>query len=286
LFFVVLWKRLCWYKTVYVHYSYIWAIVSSLLMRISGGTTYYRSCWMMRLFWKNRLLQIALKMVNYLVTGVHVLMSWYAKHYGISQHKIKIMPNRIELHRLSSIHLDKQKLKDTLWFASHDKIVLFVHRLAERKGAHYIAPIAQALQSHPSIKLLVIGDGPYKETLLQQINAWKLTNITYIGKVPNKDVYTYFSISDVFFMPSEEEWFPRVLLESMACNVPYVAADIWWVKEISPPWQQKYIYEIWDVQWFSKGIVDILQEKFDYRDYIKQYDISEVKKIFIKLINR
>ena len=224
--------------------------------------------------------------MNYLVTGVHALKLWYAKHYAISQHKIKIMPNWIELQRLPSINSDKQILRNKLWFSSQDKIVLFVHRLAERKGAHYIVPIAKLLQSHPSIKFLVIGDGPYKETFLQQINAWKLTNITYIGKVPNKDIYTYFSISNVFFMPSEEEWFPRVLLESMACNVPYVASDIWWVKEISPPWQQKYIYDIWDVQWFSKGIVDILQEKFDYHDYIKQYDISEVRKIFINLIDK
>lgn len=285
LFFFILYKRLFWYKKVYIHYSYIWAIMSSIVMRLTWGKTYYWNCGMMRIFGKNTLLQISLKLVNYLVTWVHALKAWYSQNYWISEKKILIMPNWIELKRMKQIKVDKDKFKKKLWFKTNDRIILFLHRLAERKWIHYVTKIAEKLKDKNSMKILVVWDGPYKETFLQQINAWKLTNITYIGKVPNKDVYMYFSIADVFLMPSEEEWFPRVLLESMACNVPYVASDIWWVKEISPPWQQKYIYEIWDVQWFSKGIVDILQEKFDYRDYIKQYDISEVKKIFISMIN-
>lgn len=97
-------------------------------------------------------------------------------------------------------------------------------------------------------------------------------------------MYKYFLASDVFLMPSEEEGFPRVLIESMACNLPYVASDIGGVREISPEWEQKYIVGIGDVEGFSIKIQEILKEKFNFDEYVKQFDIKNVKNRFIRLI--
>lgn len=284
LFFIILYKRFFWYRIAYIHYSYIWAIVSSIIMRCSFWKTFYWSCGMMWLFGKQPLLKISLHLVNHLVTWANALKKWYSKNYGISENKILIMPNWIELNRLKTITIDKNEFKKSLWFKENEKIILFLHRLAERKWIQYVSKIAEKFRNIKNIKFLVIGDGPYRETLLEEKKNWNLDNILYIGKVPNKDVYNYFLISDVFLMPSEEEWFPRVLLESMACNVPYVASDIWWVKEISPEWQQDYIYKIGDINGFTEGIHKLSGEHFDFSEYIKKYDISEVKNIFFQLI--
>lgn len=287
LFFVVLRQRIRGYRTAYIHYSYIGAIVASLVLRLSGGTTYYRNCGMMRLFGKNRLLHCALHAVSYLVTGVHALKQWYSDTYGISQEKILIMPNWVELARLQDPTYDKIAQKQALGLAPEDKVILFVHRLAPRKGIQYVAPIAKAFLTSPHVKFLVIGDGPYRETFLQEISDWKLTNITYIGKVPNREVYRYFLLADIFLMPSEEEWFPRVLIESMACNTPYVASDIGWVKEISPERQQPYIYPVGEVQAFIAGIQTLLwlPSPYQYQSYVQQYDIAPVSKHFISLLH-
>ncbi len=286
LFLVVLWQRLRNYKTVYIHYSYIGAIVSSVVMRLSGGTTYYRNCGMMWLFGKNTLLKYALHAVNYLVTGVHALKQGYSETYGISQDKILIMPNWVELARLQDPTYNIQQKKADLGLAPTDKVILFVHRLAPRKGIQYVSQIAKQFLASPEIKFLVIGDGPYRETFLQEIKDWKLTNITYIGKVPNREVYRYFLLADVFLMPSEEEGFPRVLIESMACNTPYVASDIGGVKEISPDRQHPYIYQIGDIQGFVSGIRTLLslEKPYYYQTYVQQYDIAPVTKHFISLL--
>jgi len=286
---MVFWKRLQGYKKAYIHYSYIWAIFSSIIMRLTWWKTRYRNCGMMRLFSDNKALnlKLSLKLVNYLVTWVNALKKWYSTHYGISEKKIKIMPNRIELDRVEKVKKDLniEEERKKLWFWPNDRIVLFVHRLAPRKWIHYICPIAKELQKEKNIKFLIIGDGPYKEKFLEEINENKLENIKYIGRVANKEVYKYFLLADVFLMPSEEEWFPRVLLESMACNTPYVASDIGGVKEISPEFQQKYIYDIGNIDWFSTWIIDILKEKFNFNEYINKFNIEEVKKYFLKFIN-
>lgn len=287
LFCVVVWKRLCGYKTAYIHYSYIGAIVASLVLRLSWWKTYYRNCGMMWLFGKNNLLKWALHAVNYLVTGVHALKQGYSETYGISQDKILIMPNWVELARLQDPTYNKQQKKADLGLSPTDKVVLFVHRLAPRKGIQYVSQIAKQFLDTPAVKFLVIGDGPYRETFLEEIKDWKLTNITYIGKVPNREVYRYFLLADVFLMPSEEEGFPRVLIESMACNTPYVASDIGGVKEISPSRQQPYIYTIGNVDGFVAGIRQLLtlEKSYDYQTYVQQFDIAPVTKHFILLLH-
>ncbi len=290
LFFVVLWKRICWYRKVYIHYSYIWAIFSSIIMRLTFWKTFYWNCWMMWLF-KNKkqfLLRISLKIVNYLVTWVNALKKWYSENYWISENKILIMPNWIELNRVKSVknNMDILFEKEKLWFTNNDKIILFIHRLAERKWIHYVSKIAKEFNDNKNIKFLIIWDWPYKKKLLEEIYNSEWNNIKYIWKVSNKEIYKYFLLSDVFLMPSEEEWFPRVLLESMACGIPYVASDIWWVREISPSYQQKYIYKIWDIRLFRNWIEKLLTKKIDFTNYINKYDICEVKEIFLELINR
>lgn len=279
-------RRLSGYKTVYIHYSYIWAIASSIVMRLSFGRTYYWSCWMMWLFWEQPLLKLTLKFVNFLVTGVNALKDWYSQHYDIRKDKILIMPNWIELERIKSVQVNKIDEKEKLWMNKDDKIILFVHRLAERKWIHYVIPIANFFEGEENIKFLIIGDGPYKKQLLEGIKDWNIKNIHYIGKVPNREVYKYFLISDVFLMPSEEEWFPRVLLESMACGVPYVASDIGGVREISPEWQQEYIYKIGDAEWFVQWInKQLWVNKKSYNKHIEGYDIKNITPVFIKIIS-
>lgn len=108
-------------------------------------------------------------MVHHLVTGVEALREGYSKHYGILADSIRVMPNWVELDRMSSMDFDRDEMRKSLGYSETDKIVLFVHRLAERKGIHYVTKIAEKLKSEANIKFLVIGDGPYRETFLREI---------------------------------------------------------------------------------------------------------------------
>jgi glycosyltransferase involved in cell wall biosynthesis len=270
------------YKDFYIHYSYISAINASLIARLSGAKTFYWSCGMMWLFGKDRALELVLKMINHLVTGVEALKLGYIEHYGISADKVKIMPNWIDLDRFNNIDINliykKYSLNNT------DQYLLFVHRLAKRKGAHYIARLAK---SNPEFKFLIAGDGPYKEQLVKEITD--LNNVILLGKVPNQDVPSLMKISKLFFMPSEEEGFPRVLLESMAAGLPYVAFDIGGVREISTKEQQEYIVD--NVNNMDLAIKNILNNTDMYDkliqinlEHVKQFDIKVVRNKFIELI--
>ena len=270
------------YKNFYIHYSYISAGNASLIAKLSGARTFYWSCGMMWLFGKDRALGLVLKLINHLVTGVKALKSGYVEHYGISVDKIKIMPNWIDLNRFNNI--DTDNILEKYKLNKDDKYIFFVHRLAKRKGAHYIAKLAK---TNPEFKFLIAGDGPYKKQLEQEIKD--LDNVILLGKIPNKDIPGLMRISKLFFMPSEEEGFPRVLLESMAAGLPYVAFDIGGVREISTKEQQEYIVD--DVASMNIGIKEILSNQDIYNklkqvnlEHVKQFDIKVVKNKFIELI--
>jgi glycosyltransferase involved in cell wall biosynthesis len=280
-FLLLLWIRLQGVKIFYIHYSYISAINASLIARLSGAKTFYWSCGMMWLFGKDKALGLVLKLINHLVTGVEALKSGYIEHYGISADKVKIMPNWIDLDRFSNINIDLIYKKYNL--NSTDKYILFVHRLAKRKGAHYIANLAK---NNLEFKFLIAGDGPYRKELEQEIKG--LDNVILLGKVPNKDVPGLMNISKLFFMPSEEEGFPRVLLESMATGLPYVAFDIGGVREISIKNQQDYIVD--NIDDMDVVIKKLLNNQAIYDklkqvnlDHVRQFDLKQVKNKFIEL---
>ncbi len=287
-FYFILKIRLRGYKNFYVHYSYISAFNAGLIARVSGARTFYWSCGMMWLFGKKGLLKLVLHMVSYLVTGARSLIDGYSSEYNLATNKIKIMPNWIDLQRFSNFNLDNIYQKYNL---ERDKdYVLFVHRLAERKGAHYIAKIASTFADRKNVKFLIAGDGPYKDTLAKEIK--NLDNVILLGKVPNRDVPAIMKIAKLFFMPSEEEGFPRVLLEAMAAYLPYVAFDIGGVKEISSFDQQEYIVPLKSVSTMIEKINVLLDNEslrlnlaeLNYQ-HVKKFDILKVKEIFIGLFN-
>lgn len=281
-FLLLLWIRLQGVKNFYIHYSYISAFNSSLIARLSGAKTFYWSCGMMWLFGKDKFLEIVLKLANYLVTGLDALKLGYIEHYGISASKAKIMPNWIDLNRFTNVDVDliynKYKLnKDS-------EYIIFVHRLAKRKGAHHIARLAK---DNRELKFIIVGDGPYKENLEKEIKD--LDNVILLGKVPNTDVPGLMKISKLLFMPSEEEGFPRVLLESMAAGLPYTAFDIGGVREISSSEQQEYIVD--DARAMDTAINNILNNHVHDKlkqanlEHVKQFDIMVVRNKFIELFS-
>jgi len=226
-------------------------------------------------------------MVNFLVTGVESLKKGYADNYNISLNKIKIMPNWIDLVRFQNIEHNFIYSKYNL---EKDRVyVLFLHRLAKRKGAHYIVPVAKALKDL-NIKFLIAGDGPYEDILKQEIKDNELKNVRLLGRVPNKEVSALMKVSKLFFMPSEEEGFPRVLLESMASGLPFVVSDIGGVREISTEEEQEFIFKIGNVEAMSNAIKKILNDSDFYEKLkgtnlkqVQQFDIKKVVKIFINL---
>lgn len=111
---------------------------------------------------------------------------------------------------------------------SHEKRVLFVGRLTEKKGLSYLLQaMAMLRDACPEMKLLIIGDGPLRvdhEAEASQLNL----KCEFMGAQPNEVVRDYMKRSYVLALPSiraqsgDGEGLPTVIYEAFALGLPVV----------------------------------------------------------------
>ncbi|MBI2549651.1 glycosyltransferase [Candidatus Woesearchaeota archaeon] len=120
------------------------------------------------------------------------------------------------------------------------KMILFVGRLAEKKGVtHLIAAMAEIIKKNPGCKLVIVGDGPEKPALVRQSQQLGLSeNVVFAGSVPNNALPSFYRAADVFVLPSivdrkgDTEGLGVVLLEAIAAGTPVVASNIGGIPDI------------------------------------------------------
>lgn len=99
--------------------------------------------------------------------------------------------------------------------------VLFVGRLTTIKGIKELVEVAKRLLS---INFVFIGNGPLEGYLKNQ--SYENTNISFIYRVDNKELYKYYNAADVLCIPSQyEEGFGRVAIEAVSCGLPIVGSN-------------------------------------------------------------
>lgn len=248
------------FKDFYVHYSFAAALSAILVTGFSGGRVFYWNCgepWKFkRGVLREALERYVYKHVSFLVTGTDGLKRAYSRNYGIDESKIKILPNWIESPPSFASQEHIADLRDALHLPAGKHVALFVHRLSRRKGAHSLPSLAEFLKNEETI-LVVVGDGPLKEPLARETNERSLGEyVRFVGGVPQRTINLYYGLADIFILPSEEEGFPHVLLESMAYGVPYVAFDVGGVREITPPELQPFIV--------PEGRIDLMCERLGF----------------------
>lgn len=160
---------------------------------------------------------------------------------------IEIIPNGINFseyqvyNKLSKIEfLSKFANKH---FNEVDKIIISMGRLHKKKGFDIlINSFTYLLDTYPHAKLLIAGsDEGEKENLLKIINEKNISNSAFIvGNILGNDKVDFFANADVFALPSHNENFGNVFVESLASGTPIIASK-------NTPWAsiQHYDCGIW-----------------------------------------
>ena len=101
-----------------------------------------------------------------------------------------------------------------------------VGRLIERKGHKDLLPaFAKLLKSRPNDRLVLAGDGEYRNEVEKMIKQLGIENhVQVLGTV--KNVSELLSEADFFVFPSYFEGLPGALIEAMMAKVPIICSDI------------------------------------------------------------
>lgn len=146
--------------------------------------------------------------------------------YGATSEKIFVAPNASWVE-VPPKHASRARIS-----ASSDKFtILYLGRLVRYKGVNYlIKAFSKLRKDRDDVKLLIVGDGDFKNSLEGLVRELGTLNIEFMGACDPKDKFYYYDICDVFVLPSV--WCPSyceawglVLNEAMQFGKPIISTD-------------------------------------------------------------
>ena len=146
---------------------------------------------------------------------------FHADALGLHPNDFRVVPNGVDVARFAEASaLDRLR--------GHGPVLLFVGRLERRKGLeHAVRAFAHLKTSHPSLRLVVVGDGPERERCQELLPAGLRVDVDMLGRVSDEDLPRCYASADVFVAPATGgESFGIVLLEALAAGTPVVASDL------------------------------------------------------------
>ncbi len=158
------------------------------------------------------------------------------RRYGVTN-RIYVIPTGIDLRAFKHYDRDTPIIRKVLKennLSAKDKIILSLGRLSEEKNVQtIIGQMPSLLEREPDVKLLIVGDGPYRtklEKLCRRLSVQE--RVVFVGKVPFEDVSLYYSLADVFVSASKSETQGLTIMEAMASMVPVIVFDDLNVKDV------------------------------------------------------
>lgn len=117
----------------------------------------------------------------------------------------------------------------TPWKPGEILRLVTVARLSKGKNISTIIEAIPVLLSNGlDIKLIIVGDGPEKTSLVSLADKLKISErVSVLGNIPHPDVLELLSNSHLFIFPTRvKEGFPKAVLEAMLCGLPIIATDV------------------------------------------------------------
>jgi glycosyltransferase involved in cell wall biosynthesis len=140
----------------------------------------------------------------------------------VSEEKITVVPNGIDLERISKIEPEGSRTSSGLDRKVYD--VIFAGRLIKEKNVDVlIKAIALSKANSPNIKCCVVGDGPEREVLVRLSDELGIReNVDFVGFQEHETLIAKIKASKVLVLPSSREGFGMVVIEAFACGVPVI----------------------------------------------------------------
>lgn len=183
------------------------------------------------------------------------------------------------------------KSRKELGLSEDKNIFITVGRLITRKNLNELIDIFLRIRKNFECELIIVGDGPEKESLQQKINNLNLSNdIKLVGRVSEELKYQYLSAADIYLSTAIHEGFGIVFLEAMECGLPVICYDRGGQVDFLISEETGYLIKLKDTESFYSNLKNLLNNKekkekigVTNKETVKKFYISNIAKQYLKI---
>lgn len=177
---------------------------------------------------------------------------------GVPEAKITCVRSAVDFARFQQ-PADRERLRQRFDLPSDARVVAIAAQLIERKGHQVLlAALPDLIVRWPSLHVLVLGQGPLRASLDQQIDAMGLAaHVHMVGFV--KDLETVLPSVEALVHPALIEGLGVVLLQAASAGVPVIASRAGGMPEAVVDAQTGWLVEPGDVAGLQRALVALLE---------------------------
>ena len=164
-------------------------------------------------------------------------------------------------------------LRDAWKNGDQSKIIVgFVGRLAQEKRVSDL----KVLQSNPNIQLVIVGDGPHRHKLEQQ-----LPSALFLGFKSGEELAQIYASFDLFIHPGPNETFCQAVQEALASGIPSIVPRTGGPADLVAHGRTGYVIDIFNAAQLNQT-VNLHHERTDH----KQMRIAARDSVSMRTWNR
>ena len=143
------------------------------------------------------------------------------ERYGIDE-PIEIIPTGVDISKFSKS--TNENIREKYKINPEQPLLLTLSRLAFEKNIDKLLnAMPDILARVPETKLMICGDGPARESLVQQVSDMNLIDsVIFTGEINNDEVGGYYKAADVFVSTSVSESQGLTYIEAIASGTKVI----------------------------------------------------------------
>jgi glycosyltransferase involved in cell wall biosynthesis len=152
---------------------------------------------------------------------------------GLPRDRIRLLYNALPLERYAPLdEAARRTLRASLGYSGTEQVMGIIGRLSPEKGhASFLRQCVSWLKARPSVRLLIVGDGPERTSLQHIVIAEGVSQqVRFAGH--RDDVPALLSILSALIVPSQREGLGYMALEAMAAGCPVAAYRVGGLAEL------------------------------------------------------
>jgi len=177
----------------------------------------------------------------------------------LPSNRIRSVPTGIPLEHY--VRSDELGVRSTLGIEENTFLFGNVATLRSWKGHQFLLEAFAQLPKDSNCKLLIVGDGPMRDSLVQKAVELKIADfVIFAGH--HQDVTSFFNCMDCFVFPSyANEGIPQAILQAVAYGLPIITTDAGSISEAVSELDNKVMVRKKDVNTLKNAMMSAIQRK-------------------------